>query len=124
MSNTTTSACRCWRGPTASSPWARNDQHPDYDYAGGVTLHVFEPADGATLTCQVPDMAGGTALTAQATRTGNELRITVQGTTKPWKVLLRGVKAVAKVQGGAAAADALGTLLTPETGASTVVVGM
>jgi alpha-D-xyloside xylohydrolase len=58
------------------------------------------------------------------TRTGNELRITVQGATKPWKVLLRGVGAVAHVQAGTAAADTLGTVITPETGASTVVVGM
>ena len=101
-----------------------NDLRPDYDFADGVTLHVFEPADGATIDCQVPGMAGGTALTAQVTRTGNELRITVQGTTKPWRALLRGVGAVAHVQAGAAAADALGTLITPETGASTVVVGM
>jgi alpha-D-xyloside xylohydrolase len=101
-----------------------NDLRPDYDFADGVTLHVFEPADGATMACQVPGMAGGAALTAQATRTGNELRITVQGAMKPWRVLLRGVGAVGYVQAGTASADALGTLITPGTSASTVIVGM
>jgi alpha-D-xyloside xylohydrolase len=101
-----------------------DDRHPDYDFAAGVTLHVFEPADGATITCQVPDQVGGTVLTAQVTRKGSELRITVQDAAKPWQALLRNVKAVAQVQGGAASADALGTLVTPETGMSTVVVRM
>jgi alpha-D-xyloside xylohydrolase len=100
------------------------DVRPDYDFADGVTLHVFEPADGATIDCQVPGMAGGVAFTAQVTRTGSELCITVQGATKSWKVLLRGVGAVGHVQAGTASANALGTLITPETGTSMVVVGM
>jgi alpha-D-xyloside xylohydrolase len=101
-----------------------NDLRPDYDFADGVTLHIFEPADGAMVTCRVPDLTGGIALTAQVSRTGNEVRIAVQGATKPWRVLLRGVLTVEHVQGGAVTADALGTLLTPKAGTSTVVVEM
>ncbi|HEY3342335.1 MAG TPA: alpha-xylosidase, partial [Anaerolineae bacterium] len=42
-----------------------NDLRPDYDFDDGVTLHIFEPADGAPITCRVPDLTGGAALTAQ-----------------------------------------------------------
>ena len=47
-----------------------------------------------------------------------------QPATKPWRALLRGVRAVEHVQGGVAATDALGMLLTPDAGASEVVVSM
>ena len=34
------------------------DDRPDYDFADGVTFHVFEIQDGATLTCQRADAQG------------------------------------------------------------------
>jgi hypothetical protein len=44
--------------------------------------------------------------------------VQARSAAKPWRVLLRGVSAIQSVAGGEAAADALGTLLTPEPSAS------
>ena len=93
------------------------DDRPDYDFADGVTFHVFEIQDGATLTCQVPTLKGETAMTVEVTRWGKAVSVKANGATQPWRVLLRGVPAVRTVEGGAAQEDALGTLLIPSDGA-------
>ena len=93
------------------------DDRPDYDFADGVTFHVFELQDGATLVARVPTLKGETAMTVEVSRWGKAIRIEARGATQPWRVLLRGVPAVRTVEGGTAQEDALGTLLIPVAGA-------
>ncbi len=97
-----------------------NDQRPDYDYADGVVFHVFEPQDGATLSCCVPAPDGQTALTFEATRWGKSLRLTAHGATRPWRALLAGVAGVRAIEGGIALEDPLGALLIPATPAAAI----
>ncbi|MCX7670116.1 MAG: alpha-xylosidase, partial [Anaerolineae bacterium] len=99
-----------------------NDQRPDYDYADGVTFHIFELHDGATLTCRVPDLTGAPALTAEASRWGKTVRVRVPGATKAWRVLLRGVAGVRTIEGGSVQEDPLGVLLVPAADKEEVVV--
>jgi alpha-D-xyloside xylohydrolase len=99
-----------------------DDQRPDYDFADGVTLHVFELQDGATLTCRVPDLTGATALTIEATRWGKSLSIAAHGATKPWRALLRGAAGVRAIEGGVSQPDPLGALLIPAAGAGVITV--
>ena len=99
--------------PNAIIPIGANEQRPDYDYADGVTFHVFELQDGATTSARVPTMNGREATTCQVSRSGQLVHIQVKSARKPWSVLLRGVSSVQSVEGGAARADALGTLLVP-----------
>src|SRR5438552_15116707 len=40
--------------PNTVLPIGANEQQPDYDYADGVTLHVFELQDGVTAAAHVP----------------------------------------------------------------------
>lgn len=102
--------------PNTLLPVGVNEQQPDYDYADGVTLHVFELQDGATTAAHVPTPAGAAGTTFKVRREGPLVHVQARGTTKPWCVLLRGVSAIQSVSGGAAEDDTLGTLLTPEDG--------
>jgi alpha-D-xyloside xylohydrolase len=89
------------------------EDRPDYDYADGVEYHVFELDEGAVATAQVPALDGSVETTVEARREGAQIEVSVEGTTGPWSVLLRGVATVDSVEGGAARAEALGTRLAP-----------
>jgi alpha-D-xyloside xylohydrolase len=108
--------------PNTILPVGSNDQQPDYAYADGVTFHVFELEDGATATARVPAGAGADGLTVTVRRTGAELTVDAPGATRPYRVLLRGLGALATVEGGTAEAGALGALVTPGAGATRLTV--
>lgn len=76
--------------PGAVLPEGAVDDRPDYDHADGVTLRVYEPADGTTVVTQVGDSTFTTA------RNGENLRVTGEGN---WNVLLVNAR-VAVVEGG------------------------
>ena len=101
-----------------------NEQKPDYDFAEGVTFHVFELVDGATATTTVPTLQGGVAMTATARRDGQQITVQVNGPEagKPWRVLLRGVKAVQAVEGGRLQVEGLGVVVVPEKGEQGVTI--
>jgi alpha-D-xyloside xylohydrolase len=72
-----------------------------------------------------PSLEGGAALRVEVRRLGKAVHVAVTAggaDVKPWRVLLRGVAAVHQVTGCQALADPLGTLLTPEAGATTLSV--
>lgn len=108
--------------PNSIIPVGANELQPEYDYAAGVTFHVFSLADGATATASVPAVDGATAMTVTAGRAGKQIRLQVEGTARDWSVLLRGVDAVGSVEHGAAQAGALGTLIRPAPGAGSLVI--
>ncbi len=108
--------------PNTLLPIGANEQQPDYDYTDSVTLHVFELADGATATAQVPTQAGAAGAEFEVRRAGARMSVQARDAAKPWRVLLRGVGAIQSVAGGAAQDDALGILLTPEPGVSEISV--
>jgi alpha-D-xyloside xylohydrolase len=108
--------------PNAVIPVGANEQRPDYDYAEGVTFHIFELQDGATLSARVPTIKGQVATTVEVSRAGQIVRVQVQGEAKRWRVLLRGIGSIHAVEGGAAQADELGMMLTPAEGESGLVV--
>jgi alpha-D-xyloside xylohydrolase len=68
---------------------ARTDR-PDYDYADGVTLRLFEIADGQRTEVRVPAPGGGPGVSFAVTRTGATIRVeaapTAIGPAKPWRV--------------------------------------
>jgi alpha-D-xyloside xylohydrolase len=104
--------------PNSIIPVGADEQHPDYDYASGVTFHVFELQDVARLTTDVPAMTGDKAMGIEVSCAGREVRVRAQGASQPWHVLLRGVAQVDAVEGGSAHVDPLGTLLTPDAAVS------
>lgn len=99
------------------------DGRPDYDFVDGVTLHVFEPEAGMGAEVRVPRGDGAEDAVARVERRGDDLRVWMEGTDKPWRVLLRGVGEVEDAGGdvGSECCE-LGLLLSPEAGASEVRV--
>lgn len=101
-----------------------NDQRPDYDYADGVTFHVFELADGGTASASAPALDGSVALSFKVRREGQQLIAEAEGATKPWVVLLRGITDAAVVEGGVAEVGRLGTRIAPAAGSGLVKVSL
>ena len=101
-----------------------NDQRPDYDYADGVSLHLFELADGASATEQVYSTKVELQLTAKAERNGSQIVITVEGATQAWNVVLRNIAGVASVDGAESAESAEGLKLSAAAGASRIVINL
>ena len=105
-------------------PVGANENKPDYDFAEGVTFHVFELQNGKTAKAAVPTVKGDIALTLTANRREQQIEIEVNGESKDWSVLLRGIDAVQEVQGGAAQPEALGTRVTPNTGTMALAISL
>ena len=63
----------------------RNDK-PDYDYTDGLTLRVYQLADGAEALRTVCDQDGRQVLTAKAVRNGNTITVTLSGAFEGVKV--------------------------------------
>jgi alpha-D-xyloside xylohydrolase len=77
----------------AVMPMGAVEDRPDYDYADGVTLHVFPSACGDSAEVSVPALDGTVSATAVVRRLEDSLVVTVEG-GKPWTALLRGWPAV------------------------------
>jgi alpha-D-xyloside xylohydrolase len=99
-----------------------NERKPDYDFADGAELHLFELEDGGAATADVFDTRGRSDLAVQATRSGGSIALAVQGGGKPYTIVLRGIAQIASVQGAAWQLSALGVVLTPQAGADSIVV--
>ncbi|CAM3785244.1 alpha-xylosidase [Cohnella lubricantis] len=94
-------------------PVGATDTRPDYEYADGVSFHLFELLDGATAEAVVTDQKGAERLTATASRNGSEIAFETEGSSDGWRLVLRGVNAVAAVEGGTADTAAEGVVITP-----------
>lgn len=71
---------------------ARNDR-PDYDYAEGVTLHIFHLQDGAQVDVTIPETSGAVRAVFHCKRQGQTLQITREGAPGTWSVVVRGKNA-------------------------------
>jgi alpha-D-xyloside xylohydrolase len=108
--------------PNSIIPVGADENRPDYDYAEGVTLHVFELEDGATVAAQVPTKEGDVALTVEASRSGQQVNVQCPGAPKAWRLLLRGFGTVQSVEGGAFEATVLGALIVPSASATSLEI--
>ena len=95
------------------------DDKPEYDYAAGVTLRVFELEDGAEVSTVVPAADGSPLAEFTTERRGRVITIRSFGAPAGWKVQLAGIDAVT-VQGGSATPDPLGALV--ESADDTLVI--
>jgi alpha-D-xyloside xylohydrolase len=76
--------------PGSVIPVGAVDGRPDYDYVRGVTLRVYELADGQSVTTVIPAASGGEASTFVVTRQGDVLRAAADA-DGDWGVLVPGV---------------------------------
>lgn len=76
--------------PGAVLPVGAVDDRPEYDYADGVTLRVYDLADGSTVTTTIPTVAGDVACTFSTTRRGASVHVSVDHPPARWRVQLAG----------------------------------
>jgi alpha-D-xyloside xylohydrolase len=91
---------------------SRKDR-PDYDYGDGVTLQVYELADGKRATAAIPSLTGDVDATFEVRREGRTITAEPHGASKRWQLLLVGIPSVASVEGGTAESTQQSTLVTP-----------
>lgn len=96
-------------------PVGADDSRPDYEYADGVTFHLFELQDGAFADAIVTDQKGAEKLKATASRNASEIAFRTEGSSTGWRLLLRGIPAVASVEGGSAEATKDGVVIVPSS---------
>ncbi|WP_027093743.1 alpha-xylosidase [Cohnella thermotolerans] len=94
-------------------PVGSEENRPDYDYASGVTFHLFALQDGASAASVVTDVRGAEKLKAAATRTGRTIAFATEGTSAGLRLLLRGVDSVESVEGGTFEATPEGVVVVP-----------
>ena len=61
-------------------PTGSCQDRPDYNYCDGLTLTVYNLADGKTCSCRICGTDGTLQLNATAARTGDTITVTVHGT--------------------------------------------
>jgi alpha-D-xyloside xylohydrolase len=93
-----------------------NDQKPDYDYADGVVLHAFELEDQGRAATNVYNIHGELELEAGVERTGQTIQIIVEGSNKPWQMILRGFSEITSVEGASWETAQEGVRLIPHSG--------
>lgn len=108
--------------PNTVLPMGAVDDRPDYDYADGVTFHVFELADGADVHTTVPDLRGRPATVLHTRREGEHLRFQAEGDTRRWQILLRNTSDVREVIGATVQPEGNDIRLIPQEGVREVRV--
>jgi alpha-D-xyloside xylohydrolase len=99
------------------------DDAPDYNYAERVILRLFQLEDGREAKAAVPDLTGATVLSASVSRTGSTYDVAVAGSGS-WRLELNGVRSVASVEGGSAAASDVGVRITPNSGVTHLTISV
>ena len=89
-----------YMAPGTVLPWGAETERPDYDYARGLTLRVFELADGASAAFVVPTPAGGIAARGTVRRSGNTYTATVsEGALQDWRLQVGSQRSAVQAQG-------------------------
>ncbi|WP_059052023.1 alpha-xylosidase [Paenibacillus senegalimassiliensis] len=82
-----------------------NDNRPDYDFADGVELGLYQIQDGATVSRTVRNIEGESELQVSVSRNGNTVKLSAEGAGKPFQVALHGLGEASSVQGGVLASN-------------------
>jgi alpha-D-xyloside xylohydrolase len=72
--------------PDTVLPVGAREDRPDYAWADGVTLRLFEIADGHRSVTTVPSSDGGEATTFVVTRSGDVVYVSARDARGPWRV--------------------------------------
>ncbi len=100
--------------PNSIIPVGNRTDRPDYDYADGLTLQVYELEVGQRII-SIPTMAGEIDQTFTLRRTTNTLEVERSGPARPWQLLLVGLRVLPALQAGTAKMTPSGVLVTPDT---------
>jgi alpha-D-xyloside xylohydrolase len=84
--------------PNSVIPVGSHTDRPDYDYADGVTLQVYQLDEGKQATAEIPSLDGKIETRFDIRRDGNEFQIQQPGSSKLWNVLLVGIGSIKDVE--------------------------
>jgi alpha-D-xyloside xylohydrolase len=102
----------------------RENTKPDYDYAEGVTLHVFELEEGKMATTTIINMSGKPELKVDIFSSNNRIDIKYEGGEKPFSILFRGVSNLKVIEGASCLVEELGTKVIPNKGVKAISCSM
>ena len=68
-------------------PMGKHDDRPDYDYTDGLELHVYQLAEGQTVTVKIPDLKGQLAATYTVTMKNGKAEVATDS-KKPYTVVV------------------------------------
>lgn len=108
--------------PGAIIPVGARHDRPDYDFADGVTLHLYQVADGEHRVA-VPSHSGAEAASFAVVRAGPQLTVTRTGAvTGPWRVLVVGAAQTADTRTAARVPTGAGLLVEVPGDSCTIVL--
>lgn len=99
-----------------------NEDRPDYNFSDGVTLHVYEFADGAHTITTIPTTTGDVDVTFEVEREGNSISVDRQGRAASWQILLVGTHSLSSVDGGTIEGSTRGVLVKPSHGVESLTI--
>lgn len=108
--------------PCTLLPIGANSTQPDYDYSNGLTVRLYELADGQSAVCDVPHLDGTGAARITATRANGKITVTWTGALPGLKVELVNISAVRSCTGASSEKAPLGLRLSPDTGKSEIII--
>lgn len=73
--------------PGTVLPMGKHDDRPDYDYTDGLEFHVYQLAEGQTVTVKIPDLKGQLAATYTVTMKNGQAEV-VTDSPKPYTVVV------------------------------------
>lgn len=73
--------------PGTVLPMGKHDDRPDYDYTDGLELHVYQLAEGQTVTVKIPDLKGQLAATYTVTMKNGQAEVATDS-KKPYTVVV------------------------------------
>jgi alpha-D-xyloside xylohydrolase len=101
-----------------------HDERPDYDYGEGVTLQVYELADGEQARVVIPSLAGEAEVTFVVKREGRTIVVEKEGLAKRWQLLLVGIQSIVPVEGGTVESSPQGVRVTPAPNAAVLKLSL
>jgi len=110
--------------PNSVIAMGSHEDRPDYDFGEGVTLQVYELADGKSVTAVIPSLAGDVDVRFEVKRQGRMITVERHGASKRWQLLLVGIEAVASVEGGEIESTKDGALVRPTHGADCLKISL
>jgi alpha-D-xyloside xylohydrolase len=78
--------------PNTVLPVGNCDSKPDYDYAEGVTLKLYQIAEGAEITTLIPDINGQISMKVTTKRVNHVITVMTEGENTNWFVEVVGQK--------------------------------
>ena len=90
-----------------------NEARPDYNYADGAQLRLYQLQDGATATAALHDLDGLEILSVSATRRARSIELAWTGEPANWTIQLVGIESLAAIAGGATEPNPQGIVVKP-----------